>query len=57
MIMVVVDCLTKYAHFIPLKHPYMATNVAKAFVKHVVKLHGIPTSIVSGLDKVFSSLF
>ena len=51
-IMVVVDCLNKYAHFVALKHPFTAIIVA-----NVVRLHGIPTSIVSDRDKVFISSF
>ena len=57
VIMVMVDILTKYAHFVALKHPFSAVNVAKEFVANVVRLHGIPTSIVSDRDKVFISAF
>lgn len=57
VIMVVVDRLTKYAHFVALKHPFTAITVAKAFVANVVRLHGIPTSIVSDRDQVFINSF
>ena len=56
-IMVVVDRLAKYAHFIGLSHPYIALLVAKTFISHIVRLHGIPTSIVSDRDRVFISSF
>lgn len=57
VIMVVVDRLTKYAHFIPMKHPFSAATVARAFVSNVVQLHGVHSSIVSDRDKVFTSNF
>jgi hypothetical protein len=57
VIMVVVDRLTKYAHFVTLKHPFSIVIVAKIFVANVVRLHGIPTSIVSDQNKVFISAF
>ncbi|XP_017420314.1 uncharacterized protein LOC108330338 [Vigna angularis] len=44
-ILVVVDHLSKYGHFLPLKHPYMARTIADIFVKEIVKLHGVPISI------------
>lgn len=57
VIMVIVDHLSKYAHFVPLKHPYTAVTVAKAFVLNVVRLHDIPKSIVNDRDKVFICSF
>ncbi|GAU37387.1 hypothetical protein TSUD_22610 [Trifolium subterraneum] len=56
-IMVVVDRLTKYAHFIPMKNDYTSKSVAEAFMNNIVKLHGMPKPIVSDRDKVFTSAF
>ena len=54
-ILVVVDQLSKYAHFSLLKHLFTVQTVVAVFVRDVVKLHGIPRSIISDRDKVFLS--
>jgi len=57
VVLTVVDRFSKYVHFIALGHPYTATSVARAFFDQIVRLHGIPCSIVSDRDPVFTSSF
>ena len=54
VILVIVDRLTKYAHFIPVSHPYNAAKIASLYMQHVFKLHGMPTSLVSDKDATFT---
>ena len=56
-ILVVVDRLTKMAHFIPTWMKGTAVTVALQFFNHVVKHHGLPSSIVSDRDPKFTSTF
>jgi hypothetical protein len=55
VILTVVDWLSKYDHFIALRHPYTATTVAAAFFENIVRLHGMLASIVSDRDPIFTS--
>lgn len=57
VIMVVVYRLSKYAYFVLLAHPFTVITVAKSFVQNIVRLHGMPTSIVSDRDRIFLSNF
>jgi hypothetical protein len=57
VILTVVDRFSKYCHFIPLAHPYSAKSVAQAFFTEIVRLHGVPQSMVSDRDPVFTSTF
>jgi hypothetical protein len=57
IIMVVVDCLSKYAHFCALQHPFTTSTVAQIFMDQVFKLHVMPHSIVYDCGPTFTSNF
>ena len=56
-IWVVVDRLTKAAHFIPTKSTRTAEYLAELYINNIVRLHGIPKEIVSDRDPLFTSHF
>lgn len=55
--MVEVDIFTKFAHFIPVKRPYTTASIAQLSLDNIVKLHGLPKTIVSNKDTIFVSAF
>ncbi|GMI77157.1 hypothetical protein HRI_001385000 [Hibiscus trionum] len=55
VIFVVVDRFTKYGHFFALPRPFDSVLVAQVLLQGVIKLHGIPRTIVSDRDRVFVS--
>ena len=56
-IMVTVDKLSKFAHFIPVKSACKAIDIANIFMKEIFRLHGMPKEIVSDQDTKFTSNF
>lgn len=57
VVFVVVDRLSKYAHFIPIASGFTSASIAEIFVREIVRLHGMPSTIVSDRDRVFISTF
>lgn len=57
VVLTMVDRFSKYAHFIAIRRPYTTSSVARAFFDDIVRLHGLPCSIVSDHDTIFTSLF
>ena len=55
-IMVVIDKLSKSAHFIPVKS-FKAINIVEIFMKDIFRLHGIPKMVISDRDIKFTSAF
>jgi hypothetical protein len=56
-IMVVVDLLSKYSHLHALQHLFIAFVVAQIFMDNILKLDGIPHSIVFDCDPTFTNKF
>jgi hypothetical protein len=56
-IWVIVDRLTKVAHFIPVKTTYSGAKIAELYMSRIVCLHGVPKKIVSDICSQFTSKF
>ena len=56
-IQVIVDSLTKSAHFLAIKMTFNAKQLAELYTKEIVRLHGVPLSIVPDRDTKFASKF
>ncbi|KAL4291663.1 hypothetical protein GQ457_14G020350 [Hibiscus cannabinus] len=56
-IWVIVDRLTKSAHFIPVRANYSLGQLARLYIAEIVRLHGVPVSIISDRDPKFTSNF
>ena len=54
---VIVDRYTKSAHFLPVKLTYIVEHYAELYVREIVRLHGVPKSMVSDRDPIFTSKF
>jgi hypothetical protein len=56
-IWIIVDRLTKVAHFIPVKTTYSRPQLAELYMSRVACLHGVPKKIVSDRETQFTSRF
>jgi protoheme ferro-lyase len=52
-ILVVIDKFSKYAHFLPLAHPYTALSVAQLYFHNIYKLHGLPEAIITDREDFY----
>jgi len=57
VIMVVVDGLSKYAHFVLVKHHFSSKTIVGLFVREIIQLYGFLSAIVSNRDPTFLSNF
>nr|XP_016457847.1 PREDICTED: uncharacterized protein LOC107781627 [Nicotiana tabacum] len=56
-IWVIIDRLTKSAHFLPVKTTYSVEDYAKLYIREIVRLHGVPLSIISDRGAQFTAYF
>ena len=56
-IWVIVERMTKLAHFLPLKTSYYVEDYDRLYIKQVIRLHGVPISIISDIGTYFNAQF
>jgi hypothetical protein len=56
-IWVVIDRLSKVAHFLPIREDIIASELADLYVSRIVSLHGVPKKIISDRGSLFTSKF
>lgn len=49
--------LSKYAHFMAVMHPYIASKVSQVISQNVIKLYGLPKGIMTNQDPIFNNSF
>ena len=54
-IFVVIDRLSKVAHFLPVRESIIASQVAELYISRIVSLHGVPLEINSDRGSIFTS--
>ena len=57
VIWVIIDRLTKSTHFLPMKVNFSMDHLTSLYIKEIVRMHGVPVSIVSDRDPRFTSRF
>jgi hypothetical protein len=56
-IMMIIDKISNYEHFIPVKYTFKSINITEIFMKEIFRLHGIPKMVISNRDVKFTSAF
>ena len=54
---VIVDCLMKLAHFLAVRMTFTLERFYRLYIREIVRLHGVPVSIVSDRDPRFTAHF
>ena len=52
---VVINRLTKFDHFLPIKEIYKMEKLTMTYLRDIFRLHGVPISIISDKDSIFTS--